>query len=611
MAKEKVHEKPKSESQISVKPINPVIPGGLLGNMGMKQETPKIDAPKIDIEKIKGKLEDFKKKVVKKYNFTTALSILPPQASAMFEEEEAVPKEVAETHPIHVMMLMPEEHYKNLEKIKAEVIKFAKETKENLWVHIKTEVDLWNYGLDSRYEMLDAIAASFPLYDKGFLGALRVANIHKSLVLRKFEKYVASYVIFGSLVRGTADATSDVDTIVIIDDTDVKRMPRMELLERLRGIIYDYIREATALAGVKNILNVQVWLLTDFWQRVKDAEPVAFTGIRDGIPFWDRGTFIPWKLLLKLGKIKPSPEAVDAYMKQAEQTDEFVKRRMIDTMVDIYFGTVTPVQAMMMLAGEAPPVPKVLVEEVRKVLVEREGLLSKKDLDFIEEMVKLYKGYEYGTVKEISGTKLDGLMKSHKEFLKSMGTLRVKLEKKMNEKSAKEIYAEVFKLLKTVLGDKSEKVLITTFDKEIVKKGKISPRFLPILKNISTIDDKVKSGKITLKEADRAKKDAEELIKNVVEYAQRANLVCVEKGSMQIAFDNGHKKGELVLMGEEHNYIIDGKLIRRIEKDKLKEVTKEEFEKNFAEHKAKLSTKVSGHVFDVLKKELGAFEIEF
>jgi hypothetical protein len=298
-------------------------------------------------------------------------------------------------------------------------------------------------------------------------------------------------------------------------------------------------------------------------------------------------------------------------MKQAEQTDEFVKRRLMDTMMDIYWGSTTPTQAMIMLAGEGPPVPKVLVEETKKILVERDKVMSQKDLAFLDEIVKLYKGYEHGTVKEVSGEKIDSLMKGYKEYMKNLKGLREKLEKKMNEKSAKEIYAEVFKILRTVLGDKSEHALIAAFEKELVKKGKMSPRFAPILKNLSTIDDKVKSGKLSLKEVDSAKKDAEELIRALVEYAQRANLVCVEKGTMQIVFDNGHRKAELVLMGDDHNYIVDEKAIRRIEKEKIKDVSKEEFEKNFAENKGKLSTKVSGHVFDVLKKELGSFEIEF
>ena len=215
----------------------------------------KVQQQAIDFEKIKTKLENFKKQFVKKYSFTMAIGILPAQAAQMFEEDEQIPKEVADTKPLYVLAILPEEQYKNIPKIKPEILKFVKETGENLWLLFKTPVDLWNYGLDSKFEFLDAISASFPLHDNGFLGALRVANIHKSLVLRKFEKYVASYVIGGSLVRGTAGKDSDVDVFVVIDDTDVKRMSRIELLEKLRGIIYDYIREATALSGVKNILN--------------------------------------------------------------------------------------------------------------------------------------------------------------------------------------------------------------------------------------------------------------------------------------------------------------------------------------------------------------------
>ncbi|MBU0466540.1 MAG: nucleotidyltransferase domain-containing protein, partial [Nanoarchaeota archaeon] len=239
----------------------PTVPQGMaMPSAGMQQPQT------IDFQKLKKKLEDFKKKLVKKFPFVISLGILPPNASQMFEEDEGLPKEEIEKKPIHVMMIMPEEQYKNLNKIKPEVVKLAKESGENLWVHIKTaEVDMWNYGLDSKFEFMDATAASFPLYDKGFLGALRVASIHKNLVLNWLNvgriRYVATYAIGGSLTRGTADETSDVDTFVIIDDTDVKRMSKVELLEKLRGkIIYEYVKEATALAGVKNILNVQVYL---------------------------------------------------------------------------------------------------------------------------------------------------------------------------------------------------------------------------------------------------------------------------------------------------------------------------------------------------------------
>ena len=111
---------------------------------------------------------------------------------------------------------------------------------------------------------------------------------------------------------------------MIINDTDVKRMPRLELKERLRGIIHQQMAEAASLAGVKNTLHIQTYLLTDFWESVKDASPVIFTFIRDGIPIYDRGTFMPWKTLLRMGKLKPSPESIDMFMKTADKTKEMI-----------------------------------------------------------------------------------------------------------------------------------------------------------------------------------------------------------------------------------------------------------------------------------------------
>jgi predicted nucleotidyltransferase/uncharacterized protein (UPF0332 family) len=425
--------------------------------------------------------------------------------------------------------------------------------------------------------------------------------------LRKFEKYVTSYVIAGSLVRGTAGKDSDIDVFVVIDDTDVKRMPRLELLDRLKGIAYDYIREATALAGVKNILNLQVYLLTDFWQAVKDAHPVMFTFIRDGIPLYDRGTFIPWKLLLKMGKIKPSSEAIDLYMKQGEQTKDIVNRRLIDAMIDIYYGIVTPTQALMMLAGEAPPVPKVIVDEVKKVLVERDKIMSAGDLKILEKAVKLFKGYEYGKVKEISGSEIDELMKNCREYNQRMKEMMKKVEKKFTEKSIAEIYESIFGLLKIFFGKKSEKALIKDFESKLVKKGKMEQRFVRILKRIAEMEKK-KAAKLNMKESELVRKEAMELINSLTEYAQRAELICTEKGTIMQIIYSGNRKAELVLTGKD-NFLVEGKSIRKIVGHELREAKSEELEKALAESKGKISTKISWEVFDALEKALGKFEM--
>ncbi len=559
-------------------------------------------------DKLKEELEDFKKKIIKKFPFVNFLSILPSNSFKLFEEDEGILSEEISKKPLHLMMLVPEDQFKNIsKKIKPEILKIIAETKQNVWVHIKTEVDLWNYGLDSKYEFMDAIATSFPLYDKGLLGTLRLANIHKSLVLRKFEKYVASYIIGGSLVRGTAGKDSDVDTFVIIDDTDVKRMPRMHLLEKLRGMIHDYIREANALAGVKNPLNVQVYLLTDFWDNVKDANPVMFTFIRDGIPMYDRGTFLPWKLLLQMGKVKPSPEAVDKFMKYGEQNESLVTRRMIDAMVDIYWGVVTPTQALMMLTGHAPPAPKTMVADVKKVLVEEEKVMDLSELKFLEYVIKLYKDHEHGKLKNIPGKEVDELLIGSKKYDEKLKIIRKKLEARLIVHDAERSYNEILGLLKNIFGNKSAEELVKLTEKELISKGKLQPRFAKSLKDIVNMKSKVKGGKITQLEMNVLRRDATELINELLNYAQRVDLVMTEKGVLQILF--GDKNGELVLTDTGVFFVEAGKVVRVENKFELS--NKETLEKAIKETKDKTQLTLSSEVIDILKKELGKFKIVF
>lgn len=561
------------------------------------------------MEKTKTKLDEFKKKVIKKFPFTLSLSIIPAQMSKIFEEDEGLMKEEIERKPLHLMMVIPEEKFKEIpKKIKPEVLKIIKECKQEIWIHIKTPVDVWNYGLDSKYEFLDAIGASFPLHDKGFLGSIRVANIHKTLVLRKFEKYVATYGVFGSLVTGNADKDSDVDTVVIIDDTDVKRMPRLQLLERLRGMIYDYIREATALAGVKNVLNVQVWLLTDFWERVKDSEAVAFTFLRDGVPMHDRGTFLPWKLLLQMGKIKPSPEAVDKFMKLGEQSEAIVSRRLMDAMVDIYWGVVTPIQALIMLTGHAPPTPKKMLQESKEVLVDKEKVMTVSDLKTLEVAVKYFKDYEHGKLKKISGKQIDAFLKDSIVFDKKLKEVRKKLEGRLVQHDAERIEKDTFDLLKSIFGAKSKEALIKDFEKELVKKGKMQGKFVQVLKDISDFKQKAKSGKASAIYISNIKRNSVQLISELIDYVQRKDIVSAEKGIMQIKFNSGKNKGELVLT-DSGAFFVEGGRIMSISGGRFKTSDRKEFEKAIKKSRDLGKYSLNSDVLTTLDKELGDFEI--
>jgi len=560
---------------------------------------------KKEMEKTREKLEKFKKEILKKYPYTLSIGILPPQSSEIMEDEEEVPETERKGKPIHVIMIIPEDNFKDIPKIRPEIIKMVKDMKPKLWVHIKTPVDIFNYCLDSKYDIAEFIGMSFPLYDNGLLGALRVAEIHKSLCLRKFEKYVASYVIAGSLVRGTTTKTSDVDVYIVIDDTDVKRMPRLELKEKLRGIIYSYVSEAEALAGVKNKLSPQIYLLTDFWESVKDAHPVIFTFIRDGIPFYDRGTFLPWKLLLKMGRIKPSTEAIDMFMSMGDKTSETVNRRLIDCMIDIYYGVLTPSQALLMLYGLPSPTHKETPNVFREVFVEKEKLIEKKYADILEKAVRLFKEYEHETLKKVKGEEIDVLVKEFEEFAKRLKELREQIEKRSQEKTIEQIYTDVFQLLSGIFGKKPETQIVGLFDKEFIKKGKLPGNYIYILRDIIKAREMFKKGKLAKHEVEDARKNASVLINHLIEFNQRCDLVSLNKGKMRLKAKD--KVYEIVL-ADECAFLIDRQEISRIT-TKIEKSSIEELTNTLAKQEKRAEVKVNNKILDVLKKHIGDFEI--
>ena len=560
---------------------------------------------KKEMGKTKKEFEKIKNVILKKYPFTVSLGILPPQSIKFFLEEEEVPKETEKFTQIY--MIIPEENFKEIPKIKPEIVKELEKLKQKVWIQIKTPVDVWDNCLDGKFELTEAIAMSFPIYDKGFLSSLRISQIHKSLVLQKFEKYVVSYVIAGSLVRGEAKETSDIDIFVVINDTDVKRMPRLELKERLRSIIVgQHVQEANLLSGSKkNLLNIQVYLLTEFWEAVKDAHPVMFTFIRDGVPLYDRGTFMPWKALLKMGKLRPSPESIDMFMKTAERTGEMAERRLIDAMIDLYYGVLNPSQALLMLYGLPPPTPKETPSLMEKTFVTKEKMLTKKDLEVLNQGVDYFKNYEHDPKMKIKGVEIDKLVVGTNKYLKKLKELRKDIEKRTSERTIEKLYEDIIGLLKTITKEKSQKAIVERFEKEFVKKGKFAKSHITILKDVIRARSDFKKGKLNAHKIDNARKNASILINDLVEFSQRCDLAILDKSRMKIKIEKGILE---IVNADEKTFLISGMDVKIIG-DKITKSSMDELNEAISKQTAEKTVSIKPKVFEVLKKEFGDFEI--
>lgn len=578
------------------------------------------DALKEKQERIKKDVKSFTDSIIKNFKYVKAVGLIPAQATKKIEEEYEILEKDSKKGLTHLLVVIPEKKFKNIAKIRLEIIKLAQKINDKFWIHVMTPVDIWNLGLDSKFEIMEALSMSYPLTDKGFLGALRVTQVHKSLVLRKFEKYVTSYVIGGSIAREEEIKTSDVDVFIVIDDTDVKRMPRLELKEKLRGIIYSYIQEAEAISGVRNKLSPQIFLLTDFWDAVKDAHPVMFTFIRDGIPLYDRGAFLPWKSLLRMGKIKPSPEALDMFMSSGDKMKEIVNKRIFDIAVlDIFYGVFTPTQGLLMLYGQAPKNHRETVKAFREIFVEKEKMIESRYADILDEItLDYFKGYEHNKIKpgEISGADLDRLKRDAIDFIKRLKELRFQIEKRNNEKSIVETYAEVFGMLEAILKKKTEISILKKFNDEMVKSGKFPKRFLDNLKFISNVKAKLEKHKSKAskkedskdfenkKDVETARKYAAEIVKVLIEYTQRCDLVSMDRARFVIK----GRSSEAEVFFLESAFLVQGPKIRRIKDEDLVDSNPEELKRAMMNHKGK-EVKIDFKAFSVLRKIFGEFDL--
>ena len=229
------------------------------------------------LKNLKTKLDSFKAKVLEKFgDYIIGITLLPPEKAAEKREEKEEKKDdKTDEKKISVLVLVDDTTSTKMskdelhQKFSTIISKFAEEIDKNIVPQSVLLTDVWQNCYDGKYDLNKLISLSAPLHDTGMLAAIKIAEIHKTMVLKKFEKYILSYVLAGSLTQGKATPTSDIDVWIVIDDTDVKKMTRVELKDKLRAIIIGMGIEAGEITGIKNKLNIQVYILTDFWDSLK------------------------------------------------------------------------------------------------------------------------------------------------------------------------------------------------------------------------------------------------------------------------------------------------------------------------------------------------------
>jgi len=439
------------------------------------------------------------------------------------------------------------------------------------------------------------------------------------MVLKNFEKYIVIYVLAGSLVQGKATSTSDIDVFVVIDDTDVKKMTRYELKEKLRGIIVSMGFEAGQYTGITNKLNIQTYILTEFWENIREANPVIFTFLRDGVPFHDRGIFMAWKQLLKMGKIRPSPESIDQYMSIGDQSLDRIKARLRDiASEDFFYSILTPSQAAIMLYGMAPPTPKETPGVLRELFVHKEKIMPDSDVQILERVIKIRKDIEHGTKKEVTGQEIDELLRDCDHYLKQLKELFGKIETTKDKEFIQVAYEQTMTLLRDALRlegieQASTQELVTLTQRHLIDKGKLHARFIRQLDAVLKAKKEFDAGKLTATEFSTVRKNAGDIARDLLEYIQRTRSADLDKARIRVRV--GDRLGDMYVFGRT---VVILKDIDAAQKEFLKSTLQEngglgevqpcaieEFEHTLAKGQAPHPVRVTQALFESVRKVFG------
>jgi predicted nucleotidyltransferase len=445
-----------------------------------EQEQKEEFNPQEELAKIiknnKTTLDKIKDELVK-YKEIISLVILPPRP-----EKEYVGK-VFLTAIIDDINIEGEKlpRVKELEDLITKTI----ESNKDFFVTVKTLTKVWEELNSGLWDMYFPILGSEILIDKkAVIEAIKIGFVLRDIVKKQFDKYLLTMYLFGSVTKGEARPDSDIDFAFLFDDTDLEGMSRASTREQLFNILNKMANDAKLIVDINpnREIHIQVHLLTDFWKSIKEANPVSVNFLRDGVVFYDKGVFIPWKRLLMRGEIKPTAEAIDQYFRAAEELDQriFLKLRDI-LMEDLFWAVVTATQAVLMALGYEPPYPKALPSFVNSIK-EKEGFFSEEDVEFLKDVVKYRKDLEHGKIKELDGKTIDLMKERASNYFNKMKKLYRDIILNYRKKEVKDLFKEAKKLLKLVYNLEDLNLLKVLVDKGLVSNLVVD--YLPVIEKL-------------------------------------------------------------------------------------------------------------------------------
>ncbi len=243
---------------------------------------------------------------------------------------------------------------------------------------------------------------------------IKTAQIFCEELQKELADFLVAVVVFGSSVRRENTSKSDIDVLVITDDTEYAITE--PLIEGYRIIVENLITKISLK------LHVTSMTFTSFWEHVKSGDPVVVNILRDGIALHDRGCYNPLQILLKQGRIRPSEESIWRYFGRAPKTLLNSRWHVLQATLDLYWTVIDSAHAALMRKGEIPPTPEHVADMLDKVYVQHK-LLEPKYVEMMRRFYKMSKMISHREIKELRGEEYEQYYQQADEFVRRMKKL--------------------------------------------------------------------------------------------------------------------------------------------------------------------------------------------
>jgi len=236
-------------------------------------------------------------------------------------------------------------------------------------------------------------------------------------VYRKFSEMIKSIILFGSSAKQVSTPDSDIDIIIIIDNASINWDE--ELISWYREELGKIVQQNP----YKKSLHINTVKLSTWWQDLMRADPVVVNVLRYGDPLIDfGGFFIPLKVLLEQGKIKPTPESIYTLLERTPQHIMRARAGIINSLDGLYWACVDSAHAALIAAKVMPASPEHIADVLIEVFVNK-GLLKKKYAEDYREIYLLAKEIVHGKKVDITGKQLDEWFEKTNDFVETMAKL--------------------------------------------------------------------------------------------------------------------------------------------------------------------------------------------